>query len=264
MGDDTKPLRASLSSTGALHIHVALVVVRYIKKMSRIKFLSLVIIFNLSFVFSQNRERIEDSVHIYWQPNINLNLNDFEFDGTKEENAEMYCEKIKLCVCAATNINIIIDSPTNNKKRNKDLEKIFIVPVFDKNMSYALTKDTIGVNQQKLIFDIEEWTARYIRQELEKIKKQFKDRQDFLITWHKVVLNEAQKKKRKLIEEYTLDVYLEPKPNAYRDWRIKVDNMLKELKDYATTKEECNRFLYKKTIEKNYEQSVFLGCKNHN
>ncbi len=227
------------------------------------KFLLSLFILYFNSIFSQTKERREDSAHIYWQPNTNLTEKDFQFDGTKEENAEKYCEMTKLCSCAATNINLIIDIPKSKNKRER--EKVYIVPVFDKIKSYNLVEnDSIGIKQQKLVFDIEECMARYIRQEFKKTKTQFKDKYGLLITWHKVILNEAQKKKEKLIYEYTLDVYLEPKINAYKEWRIKVDLMLKDLKEFATTEEECERFISKKVTLENYEESVFLGCKNHN
>jgi hypothetical protein len=232
--------------------------------MNKVQFIFLLIIsFNFNLAFCQTNERLEDEIHIYWQPNIKLNTNDFEFDGTKEKNAELYCEKVKLCMCASTNINIIIDSPINKKKHNKQLEKIYIVPVFDKIKSYALTKDTLGLNQQKIVFDIEEWAARYARKQFKITREQFKDKQGLLTTWHKVIFNETQNKKEKLNYEFTLDIYLEPKANAYNDWRTKVDKMLDDLKEYATTKEECDRFIRKKVIEEGYEETIFLGCENH-
>jgi len=217
----------------------------------------LLLLFATNLILAQQSERLEDSIHIYWQPKLKLKYDDFKFDGKKENNAELYCEKIKLCACAATNMNVIIDIP--KKKRNKNhLEKIYIVAVFEKDKSYKFNNDTIGLIRQKLSFDIEEWATRYARQQLEKTTNQFNIKYGSIITWHKVILNEAQAKKKELFKQYTLDVYLEPKMNADKDWRYKIDNLLEGLKEYATKPEDCNRFILKKPVERDYEQFIVL------
>ncbi|MGG7036608.1 MAG: hypothetical protein ACI7YS_15635 [Flavobacterium sp.] len=219
----------------------------------------LLFILSTNSIFCQTNQRLEDSVHIYWQPNIKLKNSDFKSDGRKEENAEKYCEKIKLCACAATNFNVIIDIPKNKKKRKKLFEKIYLVPVLEKTKSYNLTKDTIGLLRQKIVFDIEEWTTRYIRKEIEKTTSLFEKKYGSIITWHNTIIREAKEKREKLIHDYTLYVYLEPKDNAYENWRLKIDKLLEETKEYATKPEDCIRFIQQKPLDEEYEQLEFLG-----
>src|SRR5690606_11010395 len=99
--------------------------------------------------FSQAQDRVEDSIHIYWQPNVFLKKSDFTFDGNKEPNAKLYCDSIKLCTSAATNLNIIIDEPTNDPK-GEIFEKIYIVPILDKQKSYMFGDDDLGLLHQKI------------------------------------------------------------------------------------------------------------------
>jgi hypothetical protein len=223
----------------------------------------LLIIFNLSSSFSQTIERFEDSIHIYWQPKIKLSNEDFKFDGRNEINAEKYCEKIKLCASVATDFNVIIDVPKTKKLQNKLNEKIYFVPVLDKMKSYNLTKDTIGILRQKVIFDIEELATRYARQQLEKTTTQFEKKYGSIITWHNIIIKEAKKMRAKLIDQYTLDVYLEPKTNAYEEWRIKINKLLDELKEFSTKPQDCIRFINQKPLEEDYVQLEFLGEKHN-
>lgn len=59
----------------------------------------------------------------------------------------------------------------------------------------------------------------------------FKKKYSSIITWHNIIIKEAKEKRNKLIKEFTYDVYLEPKINAYENWRLKINEMLEELKD---------------------------------
>ena len=238
-----------------LHMGSNIIKVKFIRHMKNASLLFLLLTTNL--LCAQQNERLEDSIHIYWQPKLKLKYDDFKYDGKKENNAELYCEKIKLCACASTNINLIIDIPKQKESKNQ-IEKIYIVAVFDKERSYKFNDDTIGIIRQKLSFDIEELETRYIRKELEKITNQFDKKNGSIITWYKLILNEAEAKKNKLFKQYTLDAYIEPKINADEDWRNKIDMLLEELKEFATKPEECLRFISKKPIVEDYEQFVIL------
>ena len=211
--------------------------------------------------YCQSNQRIEDSIHIYWQPKIEINKDDFRFDGRKEPNAELYCQKVKLCACAATNINIVIDTPKDST--SNAFEKIYIAPVLEKTKSYIFGNDEDGILQQKVVFDIEEWSARYARQQLEETLSQFGKRRGSIITWHKVVLQNARTERTKMIDQFTLDVYLQPKKNAYKNWRSKVDKLLKNLKKYATTENECQRIMNGVPLDESLKQSIFLGDHHH-
>lgn len=211
--------------------------------------------------FCQSNQRVEDSIHIYWQPKMEIKKEDFKFDGTKEKNAELYCQKLKLCTSAATNINIIIDVPIDST--SKEFEKIYIVPLMEKTKSYMFGDDKNGILYQKIVFDIEEWTARYTRQQLEKTFTEFSKHPGSISTWYKIVLNDARKKKTELIDQYTMDLFIQPQSNAYKIWRSRVSHLLKNLKKYSTSLEECQRFLNHKPLDNNYKQLIFLGDENH-
>lgn len=207
--------------------------------------------------FAQGNSRIEDSTHIYWQPDILFTKSDFKFDGNLEPNAKMYCDKVQLCTSAATNFNVIIDVPINSKKKNT-LERIYLVPVFDKQRSYMFGNDSIGMLLQKVVFDIEEYAVRYARQQLATTLAQFKQKQGSIIIWHASVLDNAKIKRQKLVAEFTKDIYLDPKANAYELWRTKTNALLDELKLYATQPKDCARFKNKKP-DAGFTQLFFLG-----
>lgn len=219
----------------------------------------LLFLLTFNFAYCQTNGRMEDSVHIFWQPNLKLNLSDFKLDGRTIEFAEKDCEKAKFCACIASNFNVIIDIPKTKKDQKKLFEKIYFVPVLEKTKSYNLTKDTILILHQKVLFDIEEWTTRYARQQLKKTTSSFKKKYGSIITWHNVIIKEAKEKRDKLIKEFTYDVYLEPKINAYENWRLKINEMLEQLKDYDTKPEDCLRFIQQKPFDENYEEYEYLG-----
>ena len=88
---------------------------------------------------------------------------------------------------------------------------------------------------------------------------QFQKKYGSIITWHNVIIKEAKEKRDKLIKEFTYDVYLEPKINAYENWRLKINEMLEQLKDYDTKPEDCLRFIQQKPFDENYEEYEYLG-----
>lgn len=77
----------------------------------------------------------------------------------------------------------------------------------------------------------------------------FKKKYGSIITWHNIIIKEAKEKRNNLIKEFTYDVYLEPK----------INEMLEELKDYATKPEDCLRFIQQKPFYENYEEFEYLG-----
>jgi hypothetical protein len=51
------------------------------------------------------------------------------------------------------------------------------------------------------------------------------------------------------------EILIEKKDSAYYKWRETTDELLEETKKYATTPEDCYRFVVGKPIEKGYKQA---------
>jgi hypothetical protein len=88
-------------------------------------FTILLFLLSTNITFCQTNERMEDSIHIFWQPNLKLKLSDFKLDGKTVEFAERDCEKAKLCACIASNFNVIIDIPKTKKYQKRQFKNIF-------------------------------------------------------------------------------------------------------------------------------------------
>lgn len=215
----------------------------------------LTLLFLLTFattVHAQSNFVTRDSLHIFWQPGTVLALSDFKGSSTGKDKETPRNSDIKNM--AHITIWSILDVPKKKKDRGKKLEKVYIAPAFDIKASYALTNDNAQIAKQQIYFDIAEVWARWARQ-------QFKSYQEtipgygIVFSMYSTVIRDMKAQQTKMNDDYTKEMFVDKSPDAFTKWRKMIDDKLEETKAWATTPQECFRFISDKPIEEDYEQS---------
>jgi len=145
----------------------------------------------------------------------------------------------------------VLDIPKRKGKRGKLLEKIYFAPAFEKSTSYSIIKDSFEVEKQRLVFDIYEVSARFARQQLSMMQDSMPG-YGTLSIFYKTIEARAIEMRDAYVDSYTREVYIERNDEAYESWRLKIDTLLEQSEEFATTAEECYRFIKGQPIEENY------------
>ncbi|MBV4360243.1 hypothetical protein [Pinibacter aurantiacus] len=215
----------------------------------------LTLLFLLTFatsVHAQSNFVTRDSAHIFWQPGTTLSLSDFKGDSTSKYKVAYFHSDMK--AMAYIGIWSILDVPKKKKDRGKKQEKVYIAPAFDIKASYALTSDNTQIAKQQIYFDIAEVWARWARQ-------QFKSYQDtipgygIVFSMYSTVIRDMKAQQAKMNDEYTKEIFVDKSPDAFAKWRKMIDDKLEETKAWATTPQDCFRFISDKPVDEDYEQS---------
>ena len=112
--------------------------------------------------------------------------------------------------------------------------------------------DSLGIEIQQTLFDIDELHARSIRYKLQ----QFLDSTDFKNTdnpytmFFTTFLEQDERYFAEMKYVYLHDVIYKNGDWDYNRWKEFINTGLEEFKDYATTPEDCYRFVKDKPIEK--------------
>ena len=193
----------------------------------------------------------ESQTHIYWQPNRTLTEKDFQGDGTLNPKFVKYCDDFDLCTMASIGVFAVLDIPKKKRKRGELIEKAYFAPAFEKSTSYILRLDSLGIEKQKVVFDIFEVSARFARQQLQQLQDSVGG-YGMIYLMFKSVEARAIEMRKSLVDSYTKDVYIDKKEGAYLEWRERVDKLLFDSKEYATKPEDCYRFVKNEPIDENY------------
>ncbi|NDV68508.1 hypothetical protein [Dysgonomonas sp. 25] len=219
----------------------------------KIKYFLLLILMFLFYLRVNAQDYNETSTHIFWQEDKLLTEKDFQGNGSAYDKSRLYCDSLDMCCVAFIGVYAVLDIPKTEKDRGRLLEKAYFVPMFEKPTSYILSEnDSLYIKKQQIVFDIYELSARHARMQLEEYQKKMGSPYGTISIMFSTVSNDTKKYRDKLVKEYTNDVYLQKKENAYYIWRSFIDEKLEELKQYATTTEDRLRACTQKPIDKKY------------
>ena len=204
--------------------------------------------------FSQNVTETENL--ICWQAEFKFKPQDFTGKLADNEDLEITCELFDFCTRSTFDVASILDVPVIQEQRGELLEKAYFAPLFEKTTSTTVKpNDSIGFLKQKVLFDINELSARFARQQLDTLSKQFNGEYGAIALLFKDVRQNSINLRESLSSEYINEVYQEPKEGAYSKWRLILDEALEDSKQYQTTEEECTRLLTNKPLITNYDVS---------
>lgn len=205
-------------------------------------------------LFSQEYSSYENETHIFWNPEKQLNKNDFKGDESSFGNAKKYCEELSFCTCGSFGMFSVLDVPKKKKNRGKLYEKAYFLPAFEKKTSWNLKNDSIGIKQQQLVYDIFELSARLSRQKLKQMQDTIKGYGTISIWYYTLKTYEAERR-TKLIDQYTNEVIVKKEVGAFEKWKSRIESLLNELQEFATTKEDYLRFITSKPTDERYEMA---------
>lgn len=208
--------------------------------------------------YSQVTYTNSNETHIFWQPNTILTASDFKGDTTGGKYLDLYREA-GIQTVAYTGLYSILNVPKKKKDRGKSVEKVYIAPAFDKSQSFTLNNDTLEIAMQQLYFDMRETWARWARMELKKYQDTMQNAYGVQFLMYATVMKDAREGNRQMAAAYTKDVFANKTPGAYLKWKDIITRQLMNTQEFATKPEDCYRFISKKPIDKNYEESTHVA-----
>ena len=215
--------------------------------------------------YSQNNDYpTETKTHIFWQQNRKLTTADFQRDIRDVPISSIEeCDNYGYCVVGAYGLYHVIDVTKGKYKPGEYQEKLYIAPAFEKPQSVIIKPDSLGLEIQQTLFDIDELCARTIRYKLDHYYERFNDStikanpDNPYTMWFNTVFDECEQYYGQMKWGYLKEVVIEK--GDYEHWKNTVDTGLDYLKDYATTSEDCYRFVKNKPIEKKMVEAKYLA-----
>jgi hypothetical protein len=202
--------------------------------------------------YGQVIDSTKNATHIFWQPDLELTYKDYK--GTPMQAIVEDMRKYGYSASASTGIWSILDIPKRKGERTRKFEKVYIAPAFEKTTSFAKTEDTLQIQMQNLYFDICEIWARSARKQL-KAWQDSTNATGTLTIVYSTIIEEMQENKKKMFRGYAKEVFVDKQEGAFLKWRKAIDTILEETQKWATTPQDCYRFVTKKPIEKGYIQA---------
>lgn len=230
--------------------------------------LFIIALFICSNAIAQETVAVETDTHIFWHPDRKLTKDDFQGDGSSMTASASNCNEHGLCAVGFFGLWSKVDIP-NKKLRKRGIreERIYIVPAFQKATSFILNADTLGIKHPQLIFDLVEATARMARHRLQEWQNAVDGATGMKGIMIETVMAEATEFREAFVASYYHDIFIKKDEAAYAEWRSAVDTILENYNGYATSEDEYNRFISKKPLVENYEESPsYIGDmrKKHN
>lgn len=212
---------------------------------------AIILSFLLSSSFAQNA--IENDTFKYWQPNTKVTQQDFKAVSTSDftHMNQKYC----LNVYSYFGIHSILDVPKKKKERGQKLEKIYIAPYMNKYLSVSKSTDSSDIAKEQVLFDITELFARKARKKLKTILDDSKHAYGIYWSIYSSIISDMCMSKNKVSLLYLKEVIYLKTEGAYEKWRKDLDQLLDELKEFATTPEDCRRFMKDKPLSEDYIMS---------
>ena len=215
--------------------------------------------------FSQNDSYpTETKTHIFWQSDRKLTPADFQRDVRDVPISSIKeCGDYGYCVVGAYGLFYAVDVTKGKYKSGSYREKLYIAPAFEKPQSVILKPDSLGLAIQQTLFDIDELCARTIRFKLDHVYERFNDTtitenpDNAYTMWFNTIKDECEQYYGDMKWAYLNEVVI--KKGDYEHWKNTVDTTLDYLKDYATTPEDCYRFVKNKPIEKKMVKAKYLA-----
>ena len=205
---------------------------------------------------AQNNKKTENKNNLYWHKNVEVNYSHFQ----SESNVDCIKYNKKYGFKMSGNIQLagIVDIPKSHLskriRKRKGNDKAYIAPIFLKNRSCMISKDSLELMVYKLHFDVAEMSSRGMRKELYETKEQMGinnvNTMFFTTTKNKWVNN-----MRRIWASIYQEILIQKKEGSYEKWRKLVDQILLENEKFATKLFEIDRLMKGRPVENNYIQA---------
>lgn len=201
--------------------------------------------------------RIENDSVLLWQPGVRLGFGDFRNDVYMADlmYASEYSDGNMM---AALSILLIMDVPADARRGGKGKPVWSVVPVLYKDRSILLKEDDHSLDVQRLLFDLAECAARHARRCAANIEDDQTDAECGLDELYRSIYIEVCHDYAEFwLSEYENAYKVFRNPSRYAALRQRVDEMLEDDEDYATTPAEWRRFLKGRPLSGRYVEYVY-------
>jgi len=174
--------------------------------------------------------------HALWTPGAELTIDMFKAPGKHDLVFE--CELWSQ-----------LDVPATQKAWKKGvMEKAYFCAVMDMEASHLNANDPEALKYAQLLWDTTELMARSARKDLADMQERVNDMageetNGAILAHYNTALNDAKELGLSLCESILHNVIDTRNEENYKKYRIKLNDMLYILKDYATTEEDAQRFI---------------------
>lgn len=199
--------------------------------------------------------RLESERFLYWQVDTKISYDDFK--QKPDSIGIKLCEKYGTKSLSNVQIHSILDYPKNARKIKTLKEKIYFAPSFCKECSMMVQKDSFELEMAQMYFDIAEYCSRRARQDV-KYLDSLNYKNGFAAAAFPGIVDKMYKMMGEMYGAFGRQVSIDKKPGAYKKWRSDCDKLLIQTKDYATSNDECMRFINKKPYSNEYKETFSI------
>jgi len=199
---------------------------------------------------AQANHSTENEYFVFWQPNTKINFSHFQAESDTSCIFSVAGHNFQMS--ATIRLESVVDIPKRRRDRRRKFDRLYLAPVFCKHCSCILSEDSLELKAFQLLFDIAEVSARGIRRDLSEFREKA-NAVNLYSMWFTTVRTSWENTMRGIWASIFRDVFIEPKEDAYKQWRETVNEFLKQSETHATRPEEIYRFIRGKPVERGYQ-----------
>ncbi len=208
--------------------------------------------------FAQS-DRLETDWFLYWQTGTKLTFNDYQREPDSTDL--LMLNKYGVSSMANVQIHAVLDYPEKARKIRTLKEQWYLAPVFCKKCSPITKQDSSELLQAQIYFDIAEYCARVTRQKIAELEKRDLGN-GFIAAAFPGLINDMYNQMGEMFGEYGRDILIDKFPDAFENWRLKVNELLDSTSEFATKSNDCTRFITNKPFSDEYIVSYEVYGKN--
>ena len=217
------------------------------------KKLSFILLILLASCASSRVQEVFRATDIFWTPDRQLHFSDYQSE--LNDGCVWYIETFATQTFANIDFRWVVDVPRRWRGANAGkIDKGYIVPVFCRVCSCILSKDTLSLKVDLLLFDVAEAFARNIRRDINAIQIEMNIRNPNLM-WFYTIKNIEAEEMRRFAIQILRDIFVDKTENAYENWRRVVNQSLEQSIALATTDDDRRRFTSGRPIVAGYIQA---------
>ena len=195
---------------------------------------------------AQDEERYDEERYAFWRPNVKLTFDMFQGEPSDSD----YVSKLKTLHIYHTFSDgfwSALDVPKTKRGWRKGMvEKYYFCAAMDKSESFFIVQDSTELKYAQLLWDICEVSTRISRRNLADyvnlVTEGNKKKVNGAISiQYMTCLNDGKQFGKEATRALFDEVIMPHDEDAYLKYRNKIDELLEELQEYATTEEEIKR-----------------------
>lgn len=210
--------------------------------------------------FAQQQGKQKNDSFVFWQPGIKITADMFQGEYN-EEIANKFKKDNRTAYCC-TSRRSILDIPKKKKDYKTD-EKAYFCPILDKSKSFFFNDiDTTEIKYAQFIFDLTELSARYARiflanqqHEMDSISGNHST--GVVAIFYTTAKNVSEEHFYRTYYLFLNEVVLPRDSTKYTKCRNTLDSLLDETKEFATTNEDCQRFMTNAPLSKKLKTATY-------